>query len=142
MTGLLFLVLLAAAVTYVAAAGGREERLITLALVVAALVTMANYAFVSQSFDTLQPVLIASEGCVLALCLYIAFTSNRQWPLRVAAAQLATVLSLLTPLFGRNLLSYPLGMMQSLWAYLQLAILVLAVLRRRGTARSAPPANS
>ena len=131
MIGLLFLLLLAGTVGYVVAFGGREERSVALALVVAAVVTWANYVYLGRTFRTLQPILIASEGSVLILCLAIALRSDRFWPMPVAAAQLATVVSLLTPLFGRNLLSYPLGIMQALWVYLQLIVLVIAVARRR-----------
>lgn len=127
----LFFLLLVAAVGYVVAYGGREERWVALALVAAAAVTWANYVFLGRTFRTLQPVLIVSEGSVLVLCLVIALRSERFWPLPVAAAQLGTVMSLLTPLFGRNLLSHPLGMMQALWAYMQLAVLVIAVVRGR-----------
>lgn len=131
MTGVLFLLLLIAAVGYVVAYGGWEERSVALALVAAAAVTWANYVFLGRTFRTLQPILVVSEGSVLVLCLVIALRSDRYWPIPVAAAQLATLMSLLAPLFGRNLLSYPLGMMQALWAYLQLAILVMAVVRGR-----------
>jgi len=128
-TGLLFLVLLASALSFVLVRGGRDEKAVVLALLAAALATAANYAWMGRSFGTVQPVLLASEACVLALCLAIAFRSRRHWPLVVSSLQLATVLSLLAPLFGRNLVSDALGVFQGLWAYLQLVVLVLAVLR-------------
>lgn len=128
--GLIFLVLLLSAVAFVIVRGGRDERAIAIALVVAALVTAANYWVMGHTFGTVQPILVVSEGLVLVLCLVIAMRTERWWPLPVAAFQLGTFLSLLTPLFGQNLVSYALGVTQGLWAYLQLLTLVGAVLRR------------
>lgn len=136
--GLLFLVLLLSAVTFVVVRGGRDARAIALALVAAALVTAANYWIMGHTFGTVQPILVVSEGLFLGLCLVIALRTDRWWPLPIAAFQLATFFSLLTPLFGENLVSYALGVTQGLWAYLQLLILVLGVLRTPRAAVAAP----
>lgn len=138
--GLLFLVLLLSAVGFVIARGGRDERAVCLALVAAAFVTAANFWIMGHTFGTVQPVLVVSEGLVLALCLIIALRTNRWWPLPIAAFQLATFFSLLTPLVGKNLVSYALGVTQGFWAYLQLIVLVLTVLRtpRAASARGRP----
>ena len=133
----IYLLLLASSVAFVLGRGGREERTAVLLMLGSSVATAALYIVGGYRFRGAPLPFLAVEASVLLALLAIAFRSSRFWPLLYAALQIATVLSLLSPFFGRNLVSYALGIMQSLWAYPQLLILVLATVRRR-TPRRAP----
>lgn len=135
--GWIYLALLASAVLFVLARGAWEERIVIAALLGGSFIT----GFLDKggvNFGQLSPQLIANELWVLALILIVAYRSHRFWPLSVASLEIAALLSLLTPLFGRNLVSYALGVAQGLWAYPQLLIVFLAVVRGHNKSRSLP----
>ena len=131
MFGWVYLALLVGSIAYIVRHGQRDERIVTLALLACALLTGLIHSKLGVSFTASSPLMLANEGWLLALTLLIAYRSNRFWPLAVASLELAAFLSLLAPLFGRNLVSYAMGVAQGLWAYPQLIILVLAVIRER-----------
>jgi hypothetical protein len=131
MFGWAFLALLVSSVVFVLFYGQRDERLVIVGLVFAGVLTGFINKRLSVPFDTFSPLMFANEAWLLLLVVIIAYRSKRFWPLAVASLELAAFLSLLAPLFGRNLVSYGMGVAQGIWAYLQLIILVLAVTRGR-----------
>lgn len=143
MAGWLYILVLTAASSYVLARGDRDIRVAALLIIATSVVTLVNYRAISGTFAWVQPWLLVVEGVALVVVLAIAFRSSRFWPLVFAATQIATLLSLLTPLFGRGLVSYALGVAQGMWAYPQLLVLVLATIRGRNRAlRQRSPAMS
>lgn len=136
MFGYVYLALLLTALAYVLICGGRDERLIVSGILANSLVTAIVQPEGGTEFAKLSLLLLANESWLTALSLIIAFRSNRFWPLPVASLGVAAFLSLLAPLFGRNLVSYGMGVAQGLWAYPQLIILVLAVIRARNRGRA------
>lgn len=137
-----FLLALVFAVTFVIVRGQRDERLIACALLLVSISTGLLYIFAGQRFERVSPALILNEAVLLAVTLTVAYRSRRFWPMPVASLEIAAFLSLLAPLFGQNLVSYALGVTQGVWAYPQLLILVLAVVRSRNRDRTAAKRRS
>ncbi len=131
-----FLLLLASAVAFVIIRGRREERLVASTLLLVSLGTGLLYTFAGQKFAQVSLPLILNEAILLGVTLTVAYRSRRFWPMPVASLELAAFLSLFAPLFGKNLVSYALGVTQGIWAYFQLLILVLAVVRGRNRDRA------
>lgn len=116
---------------FVWAKGGYEERLVGSALVLDFYLT--GFFYRQGDGNWLEPqwsILIADLLALLAL-LYTALRSKRFWPLPIAALQFLVILTPLVALFGKNMVSYGLGMTQGIWGYLQLAILVIAAKRHQ-----------
>lgn len=130
MAGWLYASLLIACFSFVLVRGDWELRVASLLIVATSIITLVNFQM-GGTFAKLQPWLIVSETVALTFVLFIAYRSRRFWPLCFAATQIATVLSVLAPLFGRGLVSYALGIAQGVWAYPQLLILILATVRGR-----------
>lgn len=131
-----FLLLLASAVAFVIIRGQREERLVASTLLLVSLGTGLLYTFAGQKFAQVSLPLILNEAILLGVTLTVAYRSRRFWPMPVASLELAAFLSLFAPLFGKNLVSYALGVTQGIWAYFQLLILVFAVVRGRNRERA------
>jgi len=142
MAGWLYLVLLGAAVTFVLLYGKGEERAIVCTMVLTSVATLVLYRSQGQRFGAVVLPFILNEAILLTVTLIVAYRSRRFWPMPVASLELAAFFSLFAPLFGRNLLSYALGVTQGVWAYFQLLILVLAVIRGRNSDRRARRAST
>ena len=131
-----YLLLLLGSLGYAVVRGGLEERLLSAAMIGASLGTYGFYK-AGLRFDDHPGPFIAASLLHLTVSLAVALWSSRFWPMFYAALQIATLLSLLSPLFGRNLLSYALGVMQAVWTYPQLLILIMATLRTERMASTA-----
>lgn len=131
-----YLLLLVSAVAFVIARGTREERMIVGTMVLTSTSTFILYRFGDQRFADFSVPLILNEAILLIVTLTIAYRSLRFWPMPVASLEVAAFLTLFTPLFGQNLVSHALGVTQGIWAYPQLLILVLAVVRGRNRDRT------
>ena len=131
-----YLLLLLGSLGYAVLRGGLEQRILSATMLAASLGTYGFYK-AGLRFDDHPEPFIAASLLHLAISLAVALWSSRFWPMFYAALQIATLLSLLSPLFGRNLLSYALGVMQAVWTYPQLLILVVATIRMERTTSSA-----
>jgi len=136
--GLVYGAILVLIVAFVLTYGERDERIWTITLVLVSLGTAFVVAVQGVAFADFNVLLIANEAILLVVSLSMAYRSKRFWPLPVASLELAAFFSLLAPLFGRNLVSYAMGVGQGMWAYPQLIILALAVLRQRNRGRWNP----
>ena len=139
--GAIYTALLMATVAFIALRGRQDERVVLAALAVGTVSTFVIYQYWGSNFIALQLPMLINEAAVLAILLAVAFRSTHFWPLPVAAFQLAAFLALLTPYFGKNIVSYGLGVAQGVWAYPQLIILAIAAARRprRETPESSLP---
>jgi len=133
--GLVYAAFLVLIVAFVLAYGGRDERVWTITLVLVSLGTMTVVAVHGVKFADFSLLLIANEAILVIVSLSIAYRSKRFWPLPLASLELAAFFSLLAPLFGRNLVSFAMGVGQGMWAYPQLIILALAIVRQRNRGR-------
>lgn len=129
MIGAIYTTLLFAVLGFIFVRGGRDERIVASTLVLGSIDTYLIYKFFGRSFTALQVPMLLNEAAVLAVLLTVALWSKRFWPIPVASFQVAAFLALLTPFFGESILSRGLGVAQGIWAYPQLALLVLATIR-------------
>jgi hypothetical protein len=127
--GFIYATLLIGTVVYIFVRGRADERVVVGTLVAGSVATYIIFKYFGQSFTALQWPMLLNESAVLAVLLTVALRSKRFWPIPVASFQLAAFLSLLTPYFGENIISHGLGVAQGVWAYPQLAILVLGTIR-------------
>jgi hypothetical protein len=142
MLGWIYTSMLLTALAFIVIRGEWEERLAVMAMLFVGYGTYHIYAQTGHKFDEFSSLLVANEAVLLLVSLFVAYRSNRFWPLPFAALEIAVFLSLLAPLFGRNLVSYAMGVAQGLWAYPQLLILLMAVIRARNRGRWNSSPNS
>lgn len=128
--GFVFSALLLSAIVYALVRGGTDERLAVATLLLGSISTAAIYFFWGRDFTALQYPMLANEAAVFVALFVIALRSKRFWPMPVASFQLVAFLSLLTPFFGRTIVSHGLGVAQGIWAYPQLALIVVGTIRR------------
>lgn len=128
--GLIYVSLILGVAVFVFARGGLDEKIAITILVLGSAATLGVYAF-RQSFVDPSPLLFVTDSLVLGAVLALAYRSSRFWPLPVASLQIASFLALLTPLISEGLLSYALGVAQGLWAYPQMALIIIGTVRRR-----------
>lgn len=125
----IYLLLLVSSVGFVFWKGHFEERLAAASLTAGSILTPLFYAQSARDWLSPNVSLLLNEAAVTVVILWIAYRSNRFWPLPVAAFQITALLTPLVALLGENLASYALGVTQGLWAYPQLLILVIAAIR-------------
>jgi hypothetical protein len=135
MLGWLYTFILLVTVAFILGCGEWEERIIVVTMLAVGYGTYLIFTRWGHSFDTFSMALVVNETVLLIVSVIVAYRSKRFWPLPFAALEVAVFLSLLAPLFGRNLVSYAMGVAQGLWAYPQLIILALAVVRTRNRGR-------
>jgi hypothetical protein len=141
MIGVIYTTLLFAVLGFIFVRGGKDERIVASTLVLGSVITYLIFRSFGRSFTALQLPMLINEAAVLAVLLTVALWSKRFWPIPIASFQVAAFLSLLTPFFGENILSHGLGVAQGIWAYPQLAILVLATVRGYRRSQGAPLTN-
>lgn len=120
--------LLVACVLFISWKGRSEQRIVLGALLLGSVNTY--FIYVSRAGSWLEPsiAMIANELLVTAVILAVAYRSKKFWPLPVASFQILALMSQLVSIFGQELQAYAVGVTQGLWAYLQLAVLLLATL--------------
>ncbi|MEP7350254.1 MAG: hypothetical protein ABI668_09940 [Sphingorhabdus sp.] len=132
----IYLLLLVSSVGFVFWKGRFDERLAAGALTAGSILTSLLYAQSAQNWLTPNTALLINEAAVTVVILYIAYRSNRFWPLPVAAFQITALLTPAAAMLGENLASYALGVTQGLWAYPQLLILVIATIRGQNASKA------
>ncbi len=93
--------------------GGREERLLAAALLIEntlSILIQSPHAGTGPRYVSLAMNLV-----VLALVLYVAFTSNRRWPLLVSALQILSILTFVTRIIDPTI---------GVWAYVTVDITI------------------
>ena len=125
----MFLFIMLAVFVVVMAKGGPEERFSLSVLFSGFFLTSLFYHQGSENWLEPQWSIIAVDTLAFLIFAGHAMWSKRFWPLAIAALQLLPVLTPLVALFGKNTLSYGLGVTQGIWGYFQMAILVIAAKR-------------
>ncbi|WP_170226854.1 hypothetical protein [Sphingorhabdus contaminans] len=120
--------------------GRWEERTIIAALTIGSLLTPVFHARSDGNWLSVDAALFANEFAVTLVILFVTFRSQEYWPIPIAAFQMLALLTPLATFAGKDLLSYAMGVMQGMWAYPQLLILVAVVFYRQHQHRQiAPP---
>lgn len=138
----IYLLLLVSSAVFVFWKGRFEVRLVAATLVIGSLLTPLLFYYSQQSWLSPNVAMLINEAAVTLVILFVAFRSKEFWPLPVAAFQMIALLTPTVLLVGENLASDALGIMQGLWAYLELFVLVIVTIghqRDRKRGRAAPP---
>ena len=136
MAALLFLAfaLALAGATFVAFYfGERDEKLVAVSLIVAAI---ASPLAEVPSFDTLQYGLLLVDTGLLLFLAIVALQSDRYWPMFAAGFQLATVFFHIARGTGAKILPAAYADSLVFWGYLVIAALVVGTLTEREKATS------
>ena len=130
MLRLFYPALLVACVIFVLWKGSLHERVILSALLVGSVNTY--FIYIGRTGSWLEPnlAILANEIVVTLIILAITYRSNKFWPLPISAFQLLALMSQIISFFGHDLKAYAIGVTQGVWAYLQLTVLILVVLRK------------
>jgi hypothetical protein len=142
MAGIAFLCLLVLAVSLALGYGERVERVAISTVLANSVATLILYKFGSRDWLRPQFGIFAVDTATFALFLFLAIRSNRFWPLPLAAFQAIPVLVHWARMVGYDLTSYAIGVAQGASAYLQMIIIVAAVLVRRRQMRKRICASS
>lgn len=123
-------VLMASIVILILHAGDRDAKIAILAITAAAISTYFSYVLVGRTWLIFNSINILIEGTLLLILLRIAMHSRNYWPLLVTAFQIMGFLANFAILFGKDLVSYGLGVTQSAWGDLQLLTLAIVTIRK------------
>lgn len=130
----LFRILLVLVALYALVRGKRDERHISIILVVGVIASNLAVSPVNERFADVEMGLMLVDLLVFAGFVSVALRSDRFWPLWIAGLQLTTMLGHLLKLFDTDLFSRAYGAALVFWAYPMLLILAAGTWRnhRRG----------
>lgn len=126
----IYLLLLLSSVILVLWKGKWEERLVLATLAIGSLLTPLLHARTERDWLTPDTALFVNELLVTIVILFVAYRSRFFWPIPIAAFQMLALLTPYATLIGQDLVSYAVGMMQGMWAYPQLLIMIYIVTAR------------
>jgi len=121
----LFGLAMAGAIALAFRLGGRDEKLVALALVVAALATPLVQ---SSSFELAQHGIIVVDVLLLLVLGHVALTSDRYWPLFAAGFHFTTILFHVARSTGAGIVPDAYADLIVFWSYLVIAALIAGTL--------------
>lgn len=130
----LFRILLALVALYAFLRGRRDERNVSIILVIGVIATHFAWTPVDERFAGLETHVMAVDIAVFAGFLWVALRSDRFWPMWIAGLQLTTILGHLLKAAESDLFSRAYGAALMFWAYP--IVLILAVGTWRGHRRA------
>jgi hypothetical protein len=138
----LFRILLALVALYAFLRGKRDERNVSIILVVGVIATHFAWTPVDERFAGLETHVMAVDIVVFAGFLWVALRSERFWPMWIAGLQLTTIFGHLLKAVESDLFSKAYGAALMFWAYPIVLILAVGTWRghrraQRGSAASA-----
>ncbi|MEE9432958.1 MAG: hypothetical protein V3V15_01810 [Sphingorhabdus sp.] len=119
--------------------GSRSQKIVMITLYLGSFTTAIIYWETGRNWLEPSPLLAINEMVVTAIFLWIAFRSERFWPLPIAATQLIALGAHFVAYFGDNLQSYALGVMQGIWSYPQMLMLLIATYRHVQRSKAETP---
>jgi hypothetical protein len=125
----LFRILLAFVALYALLRGRRDERTVSIILVIGVIATHFAWTPVEDRFAGLETHVMAVDIIVFAGFLWVALRSDRFWPLWIAGLQLTTILGHLLKAADSELFSRAYGAALMFWAYPIVLILALGTWR-------------
>jgi hypothetical protein len=125
----LFRILLAFVALYALLRGKRDERNVSIILVIGVIATHYAWTPVEDRFAGLETHVMAVDIVVFAGFLWVALRSDRFWPLWIAGLQLTTILGHLLKAADTGLFSRAYGAALMFWAYPIVLILAIGTWR-------------
>ena len=138
----LFRILLALVALYALLRGKRDERLVTMILVLGVLATELALPPVEERFRGVETNLMLVDTAVFAGFLWVALRSDRFWPLWVAGLQLTSILGHLLKALETDLFSRAYAAALVFWFYPMLLVLAIGTWRSARRMREAEPATT
>ena len=138
----LFRILLALVVLYAFLRGKRDERNISIILVVGVIATHFAWTPVNQRFAGLETHVMAVDIIVFAGFLWVALRSDRYWPMWIAGLQLTTIFGHLLKAAESDLFSRAYGAALMFWAYPIVLILAVGTWRGHHRVQHGPTASA
>jgi hypothetical protein len=138
----LFRILLAFVALYALLRGKRDERTVSIILVVGVVATHFAWAPVPERFAGLETHVMAIDIAVFAGFLWVALRSDRFWPMWIAGLQLTAIMGHLLKAADSGLFSRAYGAALMFWVYPIVLILAIGTWRghRRAQRQGAPTA--
>jgi hypothetical protein len=138
----LFRILLALVALYALLRGKRDERTVSIILVVGVVATHFAWAPVPERFAGLETHVMAIDIAVFAGFLWVALRSDRFWPMWIAGLQLTAIMGHLLKAADSGLFSRAYGAALMFWVYPIVLILAIGTWRghRRAQRQGAPTA--
>lgn len=138
----LFRILLALVALYAFLRGKRDERNVSIILVVGVIATHFAWTPVHQRFAGLETHVMAVDIVVFAGFLWVALRSERFWPMWIAGLQLTTIFGHLLKAVEGDLFSKAYGAALMFWAYPIVLILAVGTWRGHRRAQHGPTASA
>lgn len=120
---LLFAALLLASCGYAIARGGAPERIVGVALLVAAVASSLSPSILSQRFYQIELGVFGVDTALLVILVAVALFADRGWPLIVAGLQLCAVGAHLVKLVDVNMIRVTYVLSITIWSYPMLVAL-------------------
>ena len=124
-----FKILLLLVVLYALLRGRRDERHVSMILVVGVLASYIVVSPVTERFSGVETNLMIVDMLVFAGFLWVALRSDRFWPLWIAGLQLTTILGHVLKLVDTSLFPKAYGAALVFWVYPMLLILAVGTWR-------------
>lgn len=134
--GVIFLILLVAALGFSSWFGGREERWGIAIVIGNAVATLAVLAFADSRWAHLESAVLIVDLATLLAFAAVSLRSDKFWPLWVTGMQLAQLATHMARVAKPELLPKAYSAGQSAWAWLQILVILIAAWRMMEAARS------
>lgn len=134
----LFRVLLALVALYAFLRGRRDERQVSLMLVVGVLATHLVISPLHGRFASFETPVFLVDVAVFFGFLWVALRSERFWPLWIAGLQLTTLFGHVMKLVDAGLFSWAYGAALAFWGYPIVLILAVGTWRGRRRMHASP----
>lgn len=131
----IFVLLLGAVALLSWSRGGAPERAVASCFVLGFIATLASYTALPVRFTSVETAVALIDAAMLAALLAIAMKADRMWPMLVAGLQLDIVMVHALKAVDAGVMRSIYAIMMTVWAYPQLILLVVGVIRHRSRLR-------
>jgi uncharacterized membrane protein len=112
---------------------GIEYRIVASMMFFGSVGTQYALFLIRNDWTSINWTVVMIDAVAAAIFIVIALQSKRHWPMIIAALQIVVVISHFAAQLGENPVSYAIGVLQGLWGWAQLIVLLVVGLRRNVT---------
>lgn len=109
--------------------GGAPERAVAMCFVLGFVATLASYTALPVRFTSVETAVALIDVAMLVALVAIAMKADRMWPMLVAGLQLDIVMVHALKAADADVMRSVYAIMMTVWAYPQLALLAVGVVR-------------